>query len=350
MDNKNYAVLYRESTRLTIAEFYERFQLMKYNFEPKYQRRGDVWDEDRQAFLIDSILKNYPIPPIFLHQVIDSETGTTIYNVIDGKQRLTAIIKFINNELRLPEDYDVGAFGDSRLNAKKFSDLEGDLIDFKKQLWKYVLSIEYIDTSDQDIINNVFDRLNRNGVPLDPQELRRAKYFNTLLIKLVDEVTDQILWKNLGKVKINRMKDSEFVSELVFFLLENKVLDASEKENLNLLYDKWALKLTEKKAQMVKDKFSRCIEFINNLDLDFERFKINGVSHYYALFGLAIYCVDHDISAKTISKKIFRFYEALRGPRPLVDQIKEYKDSMQSNTRSSGQRSKRINALKHYCT
>ncbi|OJU11455.1 MAG: hypothetical protein BGN88_11155 [Clostridiales bacterium 43-6] len=350
MENKNHAILYRESTRLTVAEFFERYQLKKYNFEPKYQRRGDVWDEDRQAFLIDSILKNYPIPPIFLHQVIDSDTGTTVYNVIDGKQRLTAIIKFINNDLKLPDDYDVGAFGDSRLNAKKFSDLEGDLIDFKKQLWKYVLSIEYIDTSDEDIINNVFDRLNRNGVPLDPQELRRAKYFNTLLIKLVDEVTNLIVWSNLGKVKVNRMKDSEFVSELVFFLLENKALDASEKENLNMLYDKWSTKLNDKKIVNVKEKFSRCIEFINSLNLDFDKYKINGVSHYYALFGLAKHCVDNNISADSISSRVTKFYEALRGPKPLSGNIKEYKESMQSNTRSNGQRTRRIKALTSFCT
>lgn len=97
-----YAKLNRESTRITISEFYERNQLNKYNFDPKYQRRSDVWSEEKQSFLIDSILKNYPMPPIFLHQVIESDTGATKYNVIDGKQRLSTILRFINNEIALP--------------------------------------------------------------------------------------------------------------------------------------------------------------------------------------------------------------------------------------------------------
>lgn len=160
------------------------------------------------------------MPPIFLHQVIDSTNGATQYNIIDGKQRLTAILKYISNDLELPSDYDVGAFGDSRLNGKKFEDLEEDLQEFKMQFWRYVLSVEYIETSDIDVINNVFDRLNRNGEPLEPQELRKAKYYNSELIKLVEELVKLVNWNNLGKVKINRMQDTEFVSELVFFLLE----------------------------------------------------------------------------------------------------------------------------------
>ena len=77
MANSTFAKLNRESTKITISEFYERNQLNKYNFEPEYQRRGDVWSEEKQSFLIDSILKNYPMPPIFLHQVIDSSSGAT---------------------------------------------------------------------------------------------------------------------------------------------------------------------------------------------------------------------------------------------------------------------------------
>ena len=204
MAKSNFAKLTRESTRITISEFYERHQLKKYNFDPEYQRKGDVWSEEKKSFLIDSILKNYPMPPIFLHQVIDSATGATKYNVIDGKQRLSAILGFINNEIELPSDYDVGAFGDSRLNGKKFEDLEDELQEFKMQFWRYVLSVEYIETGDTDIINNVFDRLNRNGEPLEPQELRKAKYYNTELIKLVEQLTQVVDWNNLGKIKINK--------------------------------------------------------------------------------------------------------------------------------------------------
>lgn len=349
MDKTLHVKLNRESTKITISEFYERNQLQKYNFEPEYQRRGDVWSEGKQSFLIDSILKNYPMPPIFLHQVIDSATGATKYNVIDGKQRLNAILKFINNEIELPSDYDVGPFGDSRLNGKKFSDLEGELQEFKMQFWRYVLSVEYIETEDVDVINNVFDRLNRNGEPLEPQELRKAQYYNSTLIKLVEELSKKVDWKVFDKVKTSRMQDDEFVSELVFFLLEGEPMDASKRENIDEYYKKWVDLLDVEKEKSTKDDFDRTISFLEGLNINYEKYKINGVSHFYALFAFANRCLDIKADSKFISAKLGEFFEKLRGSGEFCNEVKEYKESMQSNTRSKGQRMKRINALLKYC-
>ena len=350
MADSNFAKLNRESTKITISEFYERYQLEKYNFDPEYQRRGDVWAEEKQSFLIDSILKNYPMPPIFLHQVIDNSTGATRYNIIDGKQRLTAIIKFINNEIELPSDYDVGAFGDSRLNGKKFKDLTGDLQDFKMQFWRYILSVEYIETSDTDIINNVFDRLNRNGEPLEAQELRKAKYYNTALIKLVTQLTDEINWSNIGKVKANRMQDAEFVSELIFLLLENEPMDASKKENIDEYYSKWASKLTEDKATEIETIFKSSLQCLDQLNVNYDKYKINGVSHFYALFAFSSHLYTNKLSPANYTTKIDSFFSCLRGqPNQSDENVRVYRESMQSNTRSKGQRIKRINALKQYC-
>ncbi len=349
MSKSSYAKLNRESTKITISEFYERYQLKKYDFDPEYQRRGDVWSEDKQSFLIDSILKNYPMPPIFLHQIIDSATGATKYNVIDGKQLLNAILRFINNEIELPSDYDVGAFGDSRLNGKKFEDLDKSLQEFKMQFWRYILSVEYIETGDIDIINNVFDRLNRNGEPLESQELRKAKYYNTELIKLVEELVEELNWDNLGKIKVNRMQDAEFVSELIFFLLEESPMDASKKETLDEYYKKWAMELDEEKKSNIKDIFIKTTRYLNELNIDFEKYKINGVSHFYALFALSYYCINKEIDTTFIAPKLNDFYDCLRNSDELVNNVKAYRESMQSNTRSKGQRLKRINALIQYC-
>ena len=345
----SFAKLNRESTKITISEFYERTQLKKYNFDPEYQRRGDVWSDDKQEFLIDSILKNYPMPPIFLHQVIDSESGATKYNVIDGKQRLNAILRFINNEIELPSDYDVGAFGDSRLNSKRFQELDGDLQEFKMQFWRYILSVEYIETGNIDVINNVFDRLNRNGEPLEPQELRKAKYYNSELIKLVEDLSQLVDWNKLGKVKINRMQDAEFVSELVFFLLEQEPMDASKKENIDDYYKKWAVELDAGKASQIKETFTATIDYLLGLEIDFEKYKINGVSHFYALFALSFYCVNVNSDPIAISTKLNEFFGCLRTANRLSDDVKEYRESMQASTRSKSQRERRIRSLTHYC-
>ena len=85
MQNNRY---YRKSTSITISNFYEQYQLKKYNMDPPYQRDMNVWDIEQKSFLIDTIFKNFPIPPIFLEQKINADTGITNYDVIDGKQRL----------------------------------------------------------------------------------------------------------------------------------------------------------------------------------------------------------------------------------------------------------------------
>lgn len=67
---------------------------------PSYQR-GDVWGTKRQANLIRSILLGVPIPSIIINDRWQGGWGETIA-VIDGKQRITAILKFLLGELKVP--------------------------------------------------------------------------------------------------------------------------------------------------------------------------------------------------------------------------------------------------------
>lgn len=344
------AMLKRDSTKITISEFFERYKLNKYNFEPRYQRRGDVWDDEKQSFLIDSILKNYPLPPIFLHQRIDEDTGATRYDIIDGKQRLTAIIRFLNGEISLPQDFDEGPFGNSALNGLFFKDLEEEHVEYKKQLWRYTLSVEYIDTEELDIIDNVFDRLNRNGEPLEMQELRRAKYHDTLLLKLIETASSYINWDNLEKIKFNRMQDQEFVSELVFYLLEQEPGDGDSKKELDEKYRVWNKKLKEENIDDCLRKFQAIMKFLNQVDLDYNKYRIKGVSHFYALFAFGNNCIDGQKNPEEISPLLEEFYSRVRKSNENNEDVRNYRLSMQSNTRAKSQRKKRINSLIHFCS
>ena len=144
---------YRKSTSITISNFYEQYQLNKYRLDPPYQRDMNVWDIEQKSFLLDTIFKNFPIPPIFLEQKINSDTGITNYDVIDGKQRLSTIIGFINNEIPLPEEFGNDVYGNSKLNgllfdeikkiAKEDEDVKSAVADF----WAYSISVEYITKS-----------------------------------------------------------------------------------------------------------------------------------------------------------------------------------------------------------
>ncbi|WP_343210307.1 DUF262 domain-containing protein [Anaerolentibacter hominis] len=345
----NIAILKRDSTKITISEFYERYNLDKYNFQPRYQRRSDVWDMEKQSFLIDSILKNYPMPPIFLHQRIDEASGSTKYDVIDGKQRLTAITEFLKNRIPLPQDFDEGAFGNSKLNGIYFQDLEGELAEYKKQLWRYVITVEYIDSDELDIIDNVFDRLNRNGEPLEPQELRKAKYHNTLLLDLIMKAVSYIDWSKLEKIRFNRMQDTEFVSELVFYLLDGEAADGISRTSLDEKYEKWSVKLTREKQEECIENFRTIVDYLNHLELDFDAYRIKGVSHFYALFAFCYECIRRNADIGKVSGRLNEFYRLVRAGQSNYKDVEGYRISMQSNTRAKFQRKKRIDCLINFC-
>jgi len=72
--------------------------------DPPYQR-GDVWGPIRQRNLVKSILQGIPIPSIIINDRSRRREPEFVFAVIDGKQRLTAVLKFLNSELMVPGEW-----------------------------------------------------------------------------------------------------------------------------------------------------------------------------------------------------------------------------------------------------
>lgn len=145
------------------------------DIRPKYQRR-ERWDEEKESGLIESFLLNIPVPPIYL---AEDEYGT--YSVIDGKQRVTAINKFLRNELKLKS---LDKFKD--LEGYTFSALPTSLSNALK-IRPYLRVVTLLRQSDSELKHEVFLRLNKAGVPLNSQEIRNVAFrgeFNDLLFDL----------------------------------------------------------------------------------------------------------------------------------------------------------------------
>lgn len=73
------------------------------NLNPPYQR-GDVWGGERQRNLIRSLLLGIPIASVIVNDRFDAKWGEEIV-VIDGKQRITTILKFLDDSLQIPRDW-----------------------------------------------------------------------------------------------------------------------------------------------------------------------------------------------------------------------------------------------------
>lgn len=135
------------------------------NVEAEYQR-GSVWSRPQQALLIDSILRGFDIPKIYVSKRADGSSH--LFDVIDGKQRLTAIWRYFGNQFSLLQGDPFPDLGD--LSGKKWEDLsskERDRLQFS------TMTVSIIqDTTDTDI-PELFLRLQR-GEPLNAAEKRNA--------------------------------------------------------------------------------------------------------------------------------------------------------------------------------
>jgi len=206
----------RRVTTQDISWFLDLHRNGQLNLDPSYQRRS-VWSPRDRRFFLDTIFRGYPSPSIFLHKVLD-DSELHVHDVVDGKQRLQTILMFVNNEIALAKD-----FGDVSLDGKKWKELGEQQ---RRSFWDYVIPVEFILFVEGTVVNEVFDRLNRNSRKLERQELRHAKY-EGWFITVCEQESEDPLWKELGVVttaRVKRMKDVQFLSELLIVLLTKKVV------------------------------------------------------------------------------------------------------------------------------
>ncbi|WP_042149461.1 MULTISPECIES: DUF262 domain-containing protein [unclassified Pseudoalteromonas] len=342
-------ILERTSNNINIATFWENYSLKKYNLSPSYQREGEVWSGPDQSYLIDTILKNFPMPPIFLHQHIDNQTGKTIYDVIDGKQRLGAIIGFLNNEIAIPEDFSEDGFGSSELEGLYFKDLDSPEISaWKKNLWKYEITIEYVETDDIGVVNHIFDRLNRNGEPLTHQELRNAKYGDTGFYKLIKDISDrEVFSRTVDSLSNNRLENHEFISELMFLITEDKVIAGDKPKDIDELYEKYTA-LDTNQLDAIKDQVLNIENVFSTFNLNFDDKRFHGVSHIYGLWGLAWKLHKDEVAIEDIDEKITEFFLVYKRKDDSNEYIETYRATMSGGTKGSSRRKRRIDALLNY--
>lgn len=174
---------------------------------PDFQRRY-VWSSKLASRLIESILLNVPIPPCYLSQNEEFEL-----DVIDGQQRLFSIYRFVENQFPLSSLEVL-----KELNDLRFHQLP---LKMQRQLLTHTLRCVLItNESHPEIKFDVFERLNSNTVPLNPQELRNCIYRGALN-SLLRSVVEYKPWLTiLGKAKVDmRLRDEELALRFFAFCI-----------------------------------------------------------------------------------------------------------------------------------
>ena len=157
-----------EQGRYPLASIKSMLDGDQYKLNPEYQRRRR-WSRTQQSKLIESLIINVPIPPVFLYEYDYSQ-----YEVMDGLQRLTAIREFYDNVFPLE-----GLDQWSELNGKTYNQLPEQV---RKGIdRRYISSIILLketaktDADAQKLKQLVFERINSGGVHLSEQESRKDR-------------------------------------------------------------------------------------------------------------------------------------------------------------------------------
>lgn len=190
------------------------------NTNPDYQRPS-VWTKNQKQLLIDSILHDYDIPKIYLHQ-----TSKDKYDVVDGQQRIRTIWSFYDDEFALAKDADnVNGYV---VANKKYSELDPEVSDI---IDTYNLDLVILDNKTEEEIREMFLRL-QNGTSLKAQEKR-----NAIPSKMRDFVKSIANHNFFYKVDF---KDSRFTydliaAQMVNLALNGKIVNIKDKD-LNDMY------------------------------------------------------------------------------------------------------------------
>ncbi|WCK57254.1 DUF262 domain-containing protein (plasmid) [Aneurinibacillus sp. Ricciae_BoGa-3] len=197
------------------------FKGKKVNFDLVIQRKKNIWDLKRQSILIHSILSGYPIPALF------ASKEDSVYNFLDGKQRLTSVFSYISEKEGYPLHQDTPPVEGVEIAGLRFSELPED---FQNRLLQYEIDAIKIEEATQEEMEELFYRFN-NGVPLRPIETTRA-ILGSKVLKFVEHIASMDFFAekvNLSKSARQRYVDQELVLQILA-LLKNGETGFSGKE------------------------------------------------------------------------------------------------------------------------
>ena len=217
-----------------LQNLYNLYYSKKLTVNRRYQRKL-VWSLDEKVQLVDSVVKQLPIPLVLLAQ--RPRAGGTTFEIIDGLQRLETFFSFMENQFPYEGEYfDLDTFGDTkaRKDAKEIRQEEPVMSrDQSRRIANYQIPVSiYREASGSDI-DDVFRRINSGGRRLSLHEIRQAGVLGPLAdlvrktsasIRGDGTFSDSILLNEMDQLSISR-RDLDYGIKLeeIFWVRHNIV-------------------------------------------------------------------------------------------------------------------------------
>lgn len=340
----------------SIQRIYGFFKEEKLLVNRRYQRKL-VWPIDDKMAFIDSIIQDYPVPLILLAQITHEDKE--VYEIIDGMQRLNAIISFIEGEFAIEGKYfDLETMAESKLklDQKEICQNEPKLErEICAKIASYIFPLSIYKAKTEENIDEIFRRINSNGKHLSKQEIRQAgatsiyaeiireisseirgdaSLSSTLLLNDMNKISitnkelpyginvDDVFWVSHGIIRreeVRESKDEEIIADLLGYILLNDKPGSSSSllNDFYGTYDKKSKKSNDIEQKIliikkdnVKENFYKPFNILRNLlkekdekfkQLIFKDSSRDKIPRYFQIIYLALYELVINKNQKVIS-------------------------------------------------
>lgn len=238
--------------------------------QPFFQRRL-VWNNNHKAKFIETILKGYPVPEIYISQSgVDLQKISTEDVVVDGQQRLSTIIQYIEDS---EESFSVSE------NIPRYSELTTEM---KTDFLSYKLVVRDLGSVSESDLKEIFSRINSTNYGLNAVEINNALYtgdFMTSAKEFIKQTNFSSDLDFLNENAINRMEDINYILLIMSTIIEEGYFSGSDPiEKYIEIYDD----NFENKEEILKN-MSSIFNFISLMNLDSDSIWYRK-SNYFTLF------------------------------------------------------------------
>lgn len=269
-------------------------------FTHKLQRREGVWSKSAKSLLIDSLLRGYPVNPVYT--VIDEKQA-----VIDGVQRLSTCYDYINDGFALSKDLEPIELDGQiyEITGKKFSKLD-DLV--KDELMSAQIQVYEITEYTDKEVRDMFSRLN-GGKPLNSVQKMTPEMSDDLSNTIFDIISHPFFAKVLTPAQLKSSVDQSIALEILML------------SEINNEYDFGSF------SRKDKEKF---IEYYNNkVNIDKIKMVKQGLNKLDEAFDENI-----KIPKTSVSFIVYTYYRCIKDKKntaKLTDLVKQFLDNYDSN-------------------
>lgn len=277
-------------------------------------QRSMVWETKRKSELIESMILGYPIPPLYAKKMLDDNgKNDGIYYIMDGKQRISTIKQYLNNEFALsplppvtyinPENSEEYTTDISRV---KFTDLPETLQDMIKDTMFTMIYFENLDSHEE---KELFKRLNA-GKPLNTKSRLLASCND---VEEILDIGSHKIFDGMLTTKAKNNKNQAAIVMKVWCMLNQAIEDIS--------FDTKSFKKTIESTIMSekeKNEINNVLDFaydiheilVNRLEHRIAR-KLYTETHFVSLVPFFKMAIDNSVKKEIFADWLMSFYSSI---------------------------------------